>query len=140
MLCIFCHSDPPEVTVLTKNATVNDTSVDIKCEAVGVPSKYAFRPWRQTWPGTDFIIRDEIYPSENILTIWHPSYQDTGVYTCFAENGVSVWDTDMQLMSGSVYLLVECKCCFNDFRSCVINLLVSFIFMLLFKSISVILS
>ena len=102
------------MTVLTENTTVNDTSVDIKCSAIGIPSKFVIKFWRQTWPGTNLIIRDKINPSEKILTILHPSYQDMGVYTCFVENGVSAWGPDTKMVNGSVYLLVECKYNLNN--------------------------
>ena len=115
------------MTVFTENTTVNDTYVDIKCSAMGLPSIYTFNPWRQTWPGTNLIIRDKINPSETTLTILHPSYQDTGVYTCFVENGVSVWGSDTKMASGSVYLLVECKYYLNNlFCLCVGWLVVPF--------------
>lgn len=107
--------DPPDVIVTTKNTTSNGTGVDIECWAAGEPPNYTFSPWRQTWPGTNVVVRNQInftstdQPSERLLHIPFPNYQDTGVYTCTVGNGIATGNTGVVMNTGSVYLLVKCK-------------------------------
>ena len=103
------------MTVTTKNTTTNATGVDIECRAAGEPSEYIFSQSQQTWPGTNIVVRNQInftstdQPSERLLHIPFPSYQDTGVYTCSVGNGIAIGNTGVVMNTGSVYLLVKCK-------------------------------
>ncbi|XP_052806548.1 synaptogenesis protein syg-2-like [Mya arenaria] len=75
----------PDVIVVAQNTTVNASSVDVRCNPIGVPATYTYTTWEQVWPGYGLV---RIFSGSNILTLTRLTYEDSGVYTCKVENGV----------------------------------------------------
>ena len=102
---VYFISDPPGVTVTIRNSS---SGTEIKCVAQGVPANYSFSSWQQKWPETDELIRGSlsstniVSPSERILRLDEPTYQDSGDYICNVGNGVK-----NQISNGSVFLLIK---------------------------------
>lgn len=78
--------DPPDVMVTYSNVTEGDIVV-MTCEAAGVPQFYTFGSWLHLGPDRSTVIR-EFPGNQNSLILYSVTYQDSGYYTCTANNGI----------------------------------------------------
>ncbi|XP_052242413.1 hemicentin-2-like [Dreissena polymorpha] len=96
---------PPDVTVSTANTTSSSQSTYLHCKASGIPKTFTYQQtWTHEWPGYGPVRN---LTGDEHLTINELSYAHSGVYTCSASNGISVYGTDTHFMKGSGYLLVK---------------------------------
>ena len=105
----------PTIEILTDNTTVvisEGNATTITCEAVGYPTPTV------VWNRINGILSDRVSVSDSVsvptgygnvtrvitnLTITNVSREDTGVYTCLANNSIG---GDY----GNVSITVQCKC------------------------------
>ena len=100
--------DPPHVIATTKNTSVLAERVVLTCLATGIPNiNYTYGKWIQKWQGYDFPITK--YPGNERLVLTNLSYAHSGIYSCSASNGIKVYGTNTEYITGSVQLLVKCK-------------------------------
>ena len=94
------------------------SSVTINCEALGYP------PPSVTWSGLDEILSDRVSVSDSVsvptgygnvtrvsvnLTITNASREDTGVYTCSANNSIGSDSSNISITVHCKLLLTCCK-------------------------------
>jgi len=90
--------------VKVTNTTTNAVTMDVRCEAVGVPANYTYIRWDHTWPGHTSVLRS--YPGSEVLRLHGLTYEYSGYYTCRVENGVKS-SVNPGAGVGRAYLLVE---------------------------------
>jgi len=95
--------DTPDVTVMVTNTTTNALTTELRCHAVGVPATYTYT-WNHTWPGHATVLSS--FNGSEVLRLERLTYQDSGYYTCKAENGVTA-SRNPGAGVGTSYLLVE---------------------------------
>ncbi|XP_052256067.1 carcinoembryonic antigen-related cell adhesion molecule 5-like isoform X2 [Dreissena polymorpha] len=97
---------PPDVSVLTRNISTFNKTLTLACDASGSPASYSFRPsWIQEWPGYGYV--KEWISDGNVLKLDHVTYENTGMYTCSASNGISLPNSDKHWMQGSGFVFVR---------------------------------
>jgi len=100
----YIFVDTPDVTVSVTNTTTNAVTTDVRCQAFGVPATYTYITWNHTWPGHATVLRS--FPGSEFLRLERLTYQDSGYYTCWVENGVRA-SKNPGAGVGTAYLLVE---------------------------------
>jgi len=103
LLC-FHFKDTPDVTVSVTNTTTNAVTTDVRCQADGVPTNYTYITWKHMWPGHATVLRS--FPGSQVLRLKNLTYQDSGYYTCWVENGVKA-SLNPGAGVGTAYLLVK---------------------------------
>ncbi|KAH3696346.1 hemicentin-1-like isoform X1 [Dreissena polymorpha] len=99
---------PPDVSVLTRNISTFNKTLTLACDASGSPASYSFRPsWIQEWPGYGYV--KEWISDGNVLKLDHVTYENTGMYTCSASNGISLPNSDKHWMQGSGFVFVRAE-------------------------------
>ncbi|XP_053389132.1 titin-like isoform X3 [Mercenaria mercenaria] len=88
---------PPDVTVFlsTENITEGNTLI-ISCDAKGVPSVYNYNGLTQTWSGTHVPnTHTEVSGTQRHSSLHIPflQLQDSGIYSCYVNNGMKTADT-----------------------------------------------
>ena len=102
----FTYIDPPDVSVLTRNISTFNKTLTLACDASGSPASYSFRPsWIQEWPGYGYV--KEWISDGNVLKLDHVTYENTGMYTCSASNGIPLPNSDKHWMQGSGFVFVR---------------------------------
>ena len=100
------------MSVSGENTTANSDALSLRCIASnGNPDNYTFSPWRHTWPSYSKVLREIESTSANgneaTLKLENLTYQDSGVYTCLASNGVGILNNPDFLASQEIVIVVK---------------------------------
>ena len=111
----FLSTDHPDVTVFSLNGTTvteSDANVILMCSANGEPTNYTFS-WIQYAPDGITPIKEysptRIHDGIAYLAFAYSSYMDSGVYHCFAENGIEDYKTGNLKATNNTVLAVKGK-------------------------------
>ncbi|XP_052779183.1 hemicentin-2-like isoform X2 [Mya arenaria] len=98
---------PPEVVVEAFNTSSDSLTSNLTCKANGVPNKYRYMGWNQQWPGHGVVNvwKDAGYN----LVLNQLSYEYSGVYSCSASNGISLYGDTKTIVESSTYFVVRDK-------------------------------
>lgn len=107
LLSIFSNTDSPTISIINQNLTVDDNFTQLICQPHGNPVIYKFYQWehhsvygekiRTFDSGLDGILK---IPKSKRAQRYH----DSGIYKCFAENGVAD-KNGKKIQSGSVMIV-----------------------------------
>ncbi|WAR09618.1 hypothetical protein MAR_034694 [Mya arenaria] len=102
---IISDMDAPDVEVIASNATSRDIQTQLRCSAHGNPDLYTYK-WQQNWPNS-ILTRNWKTSGDSILNLTDLSYEHSGVFTCFASNGVPHFPDMNTYRSSSTYMFVK---------------------------------
>ncbi|XP_052806003.1 uncharacterized protein LOC128235254 isoform X2 [Mya arenaria] len=95
----------PDVEVIANNVTTKDNQAQLRCSAHGNPDVFTYK-WQQKWPDS-ILTKNWTLSGSSVLNLTDLSYDNSGIYTCFASNGIPHFP-DMDIYrSSSTYMFVK---------------------------------
>ncbi|WAR05656.1 hypothetical protein MAR_021025, partial [Mya arenaria] len=82
-----------------------DIQTQLRCSAHGNPDIYTYK-WQQKWPNL-ILTRNWTFRAYSVLNLTDLSYEHSGVYTCFASNGVPHFPDMNADRSSSTFIFVK---------------------------------
>ena len=86
----FCHLVSPEVSITTTD-TSEGTIAQLQCNTISVPPKADIVGWNHVLNSEVIRSTDDfagLSADKRIITLDPVTYQDAGMYTCIASNGI----------------------------------------------------